>query len=282
MSNDLIQNTKITREEISNWNFAFGYCYKYRYIRQKLLDLQNDKLEEIMSDMTKLQRDNIRIMTEIEIVVNTVQYCNDLMFMAICIKKKKINDIMKMFGSLGDNDCFVHFNIIKNADIKELKKYMGYDEIDITKSYEWKYNNSCEKFRRDIIKLSEFHKNFFDIYNSYKHGLRIIPIICENGKRLIFEACKDNTMTIHEIHELWYIGSIEIMEIINNIFEKLYAPLIRKKYAEFVNFNFSDKNIICSVSSTEPPDPMRPFSKEISFSIQPWYIHKGEEQIYFY
>lgn len=221
-------------------------------------------------------------MIEIEMIINAIQYCSELAVFAISTKNKNINGMMKNLSSLSEFDIKKFYNDIENQNKKVIKKYMGYHETIISSKMEYeKYERSCDRFIKDIKKLSIFYNTYYQIYLSYKHGLRIIPIKNDNGEKLILEACKDNSMTIHKIPHMWYLEAIEVTEIINNIYEKLYIPLIRKKFSEFCGISFQDKKISKTINSTEPPDTTRNISLHTSFTF-PWVIHDGKEPNPFY
>jgi hypothetical protein len=80
---------------------------------------------------------------------------------------------------------------------------------------------------------------------------------------------------------MWCSSSIEITEIITNIFKKLYVPLIRKKVGEYLEISFGQTRAQGSVHSTDPPDPKRTIPVKLSF-ISPWWYGQGNEPIPFY
>lgn len=274
-------NTVIKRDELGNLSFAFGYISKYRYFKQKLLENEYDKLPEMLTGLITEQYENLQQMIEVEMVVNAIQYCSELGAFAIMVKQKKINNIIQQLSTLKEKSITDFYRGIQDADKNLLKMYMGYHEMEIHEDDEEKYNRSCERYKNDIVKLSKFYNSFYGLYLSYKHGLRMIPTKNENGVKLILEACKDNTFTAWTFSEMWWLDSIEVTEIINNLYEKLYMPLIRKKFADFCGFSFADKSVSITVTSTEAPDPERPISLDASFSY-PWYIHNAIEPKPFY
>jgi hypothetical protein len=266
---------------MGNFCFAFGYIAKYRYFKQKLLENEYDKLHEAIPNLRIEQYENLEQMIEIEMIINSIQYCSELGAFAISVKNKNINNIMKILSSLPEADIKIFYDNIKNPNRKVIKKYMGYHEINVSSIDDEKYDRSCDRFIKDTQRLSTFYYNYYQLYLSYKHGLRIIPIKNEKGEKLILEACKDNSMTIHVIPHMWYLEAIEVTEIINNIYEKLYMPLIRKKFGEFFDISFQDNKISKTIKSTEPPDTTRKISLNTSFCF-PWWIHDGKEPNPFY
>jgi len=268
-------------EEITNLVFASSYISEYRYYKQLLLENQHDNIQDIIPDLRSEQHENLRQMIEIEMIINAIQYCSDLGAFAISIKNKKIFEIIKGLSSLSETSIKAFYDNIGHANIKSLKKYMGYHEINIEQSDKEKYIRSCKRYQTYMLKISTFYNTFYQLYPSYKHGLRLIPIINADGRKLIFEACKDNTLKIHETPEMWWLVSIEITEIINNIFKKLYVPLIRKKVGEYLGISFGQTRAQGSVKSTDPPDPKKTIPVDLSF-ICPWWYGQGNEPIPFY
>jgi hypothetical protein len=268
----------IKEEEITNLMFASDYISEYRYYKQVLLENQHETVQDIISDLSS---ENLRQMIEIEMIINAIQYCSDLGAFAISIKNKKIFEIIKMLSSLSETSIKEFYDKIGDADIELLKNYMGYQEINIEQSDKEKYIRSCKRYQTDILKISTFYNKFYQLYLSYKHGLRLIPTINADGQKLIFEACKDNTLTIYNIPEMWWLESIEITEIINNIFKKLYVPIIRKKVGEYLGIPFGQRRVQGSVKSTDPPDPKKTIPVKLSI-ISPWWCYQGKEPIPFY
>lgn len=275
----------IKREELGNMLFAQGYSTKYRYFKQKLLENEYDTVQEVLHSLKDEQYDNLRQMIEIEMKINAVQYCSELATIAICVKNKKTDKIIQVLSSMSEtaiHEFYDNFITMNNGDIS---KYMGYHEIKIKSQDEFKkYDRSCDRFKNDIIKISKFFKTHFQLYLAYKHGLRIIPAKNDKGQKLIIEACDDNTMTLYEVPEMWYLDTIEITEIINNIYEKLYIPIFRKKLEVMANISLKDKSLQCSIQSTDPPgppDPKRPLVFSTSMKL-PWWVHDGKEPNPFY
>ena len=271
----------IKKEEITNLMFASDYISEYRYYKQVLLENQHDNIQDIISDLSSEQHENLRQMIEIEMIINAIQYCSDLGAFAISIKNKKIFEIIKMLSSLSETSIKEFYDTIGHADRELLKKYMGYQEINIEQSDKEKYIRSCKRYQTDILKISTFYNTFYQLYLSYKHGLRLIPIINADGRKSIFEACKDNTLNLYNTPEMWWLGSIEITELINNIFKKLYVPLIRKKVGGYLGISFGQTRAQGSVHSTDPPDPKRTIPVKLSFS-SPWWDAQENEPIPFY
>ncbi|UGV39817.1 hypothetical protein J7W08_06685 [Methanococcoides orientis] len=273
---------EVKRNDIGNMLFASGYISEYRYLKQVLLEKEHDDIQDVFSNLKQSQHENLRQMIEIEMIINAVQYCGELAAFAICVKNKNLLNFMKIISSLPEASIKDFFDKVMNADEKLLFRYMGYHEIDIKYEDIGRYIRSCKRYQEDILILSEFYNRWYNLYTAYKHGLRIIPSFNEkNGKKIIMEACKDNTMTIYEIPEMWWLKSIEITETIKKIYAKLYVPLIKLKLSDFLNISLDNDSISTSIESTELPDPNRPISFSSTISL-PWWIHEPRTPNPFY
>ena len=261
----------IKGKDITNLMFMLGYISEYRFQKQLLLENQHENVQDIISDLKQEQYENLRQMIEIEMIINSVQYSEELGAFAIIIKNKRIFEIIKMLSSLSEKSIKDFYDEIEHADIELLRKYMGYHEICMAGEDIARYDRSCKRYQNEILKISRFYDNHYQLYLSYKHGLRLIPAINDDGQKLIFEACKDNTLTIHKIPEMWWLKSIEITGIINNIFKKLYVPLIRKKFGEYVDIPLSE-SVHTSLEATDSPESVNTSHFQLSFAF-PWCIH---------
>ena len=92
----------IKKEEITNLMFASGYISEYRYYKQLLLENQHDTVQDIISDLSSEQHENLRQMIEIEMIINAIQYCSELGAFAISIKNKRIFEIENHLKNIWD------------------------------------------------------------------------------------------------------------------------------------------------------------------------------------
>ncbi len=269
------------RNIITNVMFANGYVAKYRYFKQKMLENNYDAIEVVINNLRPEQYDNLRQMIVVEMKVNAVQYCSELATIAICVKNKKTDKFIQILSTMAEKSIEDFYINVPNLSNSDIAKYMGYHEIEITEADIEKYDRSCLRFKNDITKISNFFRVHYPLYLPYKHGLRLIPGKTNEGANLIFEACKDNTLTIHKYPDMWELDTIEITEIIHNMHEKLYTPFFRKKIEYLFNISLKNGNITSSIQSTEPPDYTRPFSLSASYPL-PWFVHDGKEPNPFY
>ena len=270
-------STDIESSKLTNLFFIAGYFSQYRYHKQKLLENEHDNLQILITDLEPAQYDNLQIMIEIEMIVNAVQYCSEFGFFAICTKKQRY-DFIYMFPKLAEKDIGIFFEHINDANLDLIKKHMGFHEIDITEPENIKYYRSCLRYKEDVKKLSEFYLDKYPIYLSYKHGLRLMPLNNNSGKKIIMEVSHetDNSLGIHVLPDMWWLDVIEITEIINNIYNKLYIPLIRKQIGKSLGISFGVEKISKTINSTETSVRTGLPSLSIEYSL-PWWIHDGKE-----
>jgi hypothetical protein len=160
----------------------YNYFLNYRAFKEKLLWNEYINLENIIQDLTYAQYESIRQMIEVEEIVNAIQYCLDLGAIAICVDKRKIGDLGYMLSSLDEKTITDFYANIGTQKTNQIKRYMGYHDIITDKNKNYKYIRSCKKFQGIISELSKFYKLYYDLYLSYKHGLRIAPFGCKDGK----------------------------------------------------------------------------------------------------
>lgn len=267
--------------ELTNLRFALGYDYKYHFFKQKLLENQYDNIDKLIPNLSMDQYDNLRLMTEVDMIINFIQYCNQLGTIAICIKNDRILHFVNFLGGIADKSIVEFYNKIGKSSIQSIMEYMGYRYITINKEEYERYDNSCLKYKKDVERISKLYNIFFEIYKSYKHGFRIIPANDKIHGNIILEARKDDKgpYAIYPVPEIRIqTDIIESIDIINNIFEKLYVPLIIKKFEESTGTTFPTNEIIDVKLETESINK-KGIVEFFSHSI-PWFLNKKIEPFY--
>lgn len=271
--------------KIGNIIFAGAYNSDYRYFKQLILENEYEKVRDLVNNLQEYQYKSIKQMIEVEMIANTVQYCCDLAAFAIIIKNNLLNNqfisYLATFNEDKIEDKF--FKPIRTGNYDLVSKFMGYHEIVIEENDKEKYLSSFERYRTDINKISQFFKKYYHIYTSYKHGLRLVHGHDENGhKRLIVEACKDNSLNFIVLPVTWWKEAIDINKIIHEIFTKLYVPLIKIKLDQQMGFSL---NYPYTNAYVEPIDPNSPNKVKITgrleFDNNSW-INEGKDQNPFY
>lgn len=229
--------------ELTQLLLAINYFSNYRHFKESLLWNEYINLENIISNLTYGQYENIRQMIEVEEIVNAIQYCLELGAVAICVNNRKIPKLGYALANLSEESITNFYREIENKDIHQIKRYMGYHDVITDKNKNYKYVISCEKYQSIMTILSKFYFEYYDLYLSYKHGLRIATFGSNNGKFIYGITEKDNKennyypfFKIYEIPLMHGINSSLLMcDIIKNIFDKLYIPIIRKSMCEFAD-----------------------------------------------
>jgi len=274
---------KKDQAETTNLMFAINYNHYYRYYKHVLLMNNFDNIEKLVSDLSNGQYENLRQMIEIEILVNAIQYCNDLGAIAICVKKRRIKELGYMLSSIKDESITDFYKSIMNEKYKNVKKYMGYHDIDTENYKNLKYLRSCDRYIDDVSRLSKFYLFNYDLYLSHKHGLRIAPMGSKDGRSMFFYANDSGALGCYFIPEFkGVINSIEVCDIIKNIFEKLYIPLIRKTMLEFLDLDADSELPLEKSIETEGnliPNPTIRFN--VSYT-NPWWNQKNISDEHFY
>jgi hypothetical protein len=269
--------------ETTNLLFAIYYNYFYRFYKNNLLIYNYENVEKLIPDLSSSQYENLRQMIQIDIITNSIQYCNDLGAVAICVKNRNLREFGYILAKIADKSIQEFYETIADEKYKNIKKYMGYHDIDIETYINIKYLRSCDRFKEDLTRLSKFYLFNYRLYLSHKHGLRIIPMGIQNGKNLFFYANDNHTLGCYAKPEFKdVLDSIEVCDIIKNIFDKLYIPLIRKTFLEFLDFNgYSELPFKKSIDTERKLIP----NPEIRFSVSnthPWWKPKEESQEPFY
>jgi hypothetical protein len=270
------------KNSLGNLHFSLNYLSNYRYYKQIMLENEYNSVEDTIPDLTTEQYENLRMMIEIEMMVNVVQYCSEIAAFAICTKNKKRHKIIQFLSSIAEEDLKNFYSTIGNANLRTIKAYMGYNEISIDKSEEKKYWESCAKFKSTMIDIGKYYNHWYKPYTAYKHGLRLIPFINNaDGKKGIMEACKDNTMDIHMIPETWSLQATDMTIAIYNIYNKLYVPLVRYKFFESENIlmDESPKRIVKTSDEVREGEGLIPLKLQVSM---PWFSGKDKVNKPFY
>lgn len=274
--------TEISRDEITNLIFLGNYMSNYRYHKDSILNYDYKNLKEIFPDLIDEQIDNLQFLIEIEIVINIIQYCIDLATIIISLgePKKAIKKIASLHET-GSGSIEEFYQKVSLFNEKEIKELMGYNKITHNHSTQ-RIKRSCERFQEDLKKISVFYKQYYVLFTEYKHGLGFIAIREKGGRKVIMEATRNNDLDITVYHtEMWWINSIEILDIINQIFEKLYRPLIKKIVSEKFGIDFTKESEKKRIASLEEVDPTRPIKRALNFEM-PWWIHDQIEPRPFY
>lgn len=270
----------VTSTEITNLIFAGSYFSNYRYYKQEMLENDYKNLENVITGLSSSQYDNLRQMIDIEMIINAIQYSNELGAIAICTKNRNLANLGHVLAKLADESIHDFYKNVKNISIKDMRKYMGYHEIEISEAEVVRYNRSCERYREELIILAELHEHFYDLYLTYKHGLRILPAGCKEGIFRIIIYNSNGSYTYYYQPATLMLESIKITEFIKVVFDKLYIPLIRRKFFEIFGLEFNPNGFTKTIKASDIKSGEYPCTS-IEFSI-PWWTNDGTEPKPFY
>jgi hypothetical protein len=276
---------KQVKNELGSIIFAMGYISDFRYYKQMTLEKEYENIQNIICDLTTEQYESLRQMIEVEMIANAIQYCCDLGSFAVSVKHSTLAArFLSDVSTLKEdrlNDIF--FKPIKKGNYDLVSRYMGYHEIEIKENDQRKYSDSCDRYKADITKLSEFFNHWYYLYTAYKHGLRLIPVIENNThQKIILMAHKDNTWRPYVVSETWWREAIDITIIVHEMFRKLYIPLVRKKFGDRLGFSFDSPSISAQGKSKDSYDPTKEkYLDRMNFNF-PWWIHEPGELNPFY
>jgi hypothetical protein len=269
---------------------AINYFSNYRSFKESLLWNEYINLENIIQGLTYEQYESIRQMIEVEEIVNAIQYCLDLGAIAICVDKRRINKLGYMLANLTEKSITDFYVNIGKKKIDQIKRYMGYHDIITDKNKNCKYIRSCEKYQAIVSELAKFYDLYYDLYLSYKHGLRIAPFGCKNGKFIYGYTDerynKNYSFGTYEIPVLLGINrSVLVCDSIKDIFDKLYIPLIRKFACEFLDIKKEaldlDDHIIRNIKTENILVPHPTYHLSMSCT-HPWWNFKESSLEPFY
>jgi len=233
--------------------FAISYFSDYRYLKESVLWNEYINLENILPHLTYLQYESIRQMIEVEEIVNAIQYCIDLGGIAICVDKRDINRLGYKLANMAEGSVTQFYDEIGRQKMDQIKRYMGYHDIITDKNKNYKYMRSCKRYQYIVGIIAKFYADYYDLYLSYKHGLRIAPMGCNNGRYRYF-----TTMKIRDNYALreycipvleGVIRSVFVCDSIKTIFDKLYLPIIRRYFLEFISINKEEMDLKGHVTS---------------------------------
>lgn len=275
---------KLTKEEITGLHFGFGYNPYYRYYKYRILLEDLDKINDLFSEIKVEQRDDLSLMLEMELVMNAVQYCSDLAILFIASMKPP-SEYIKTVASIhdtGSGSVSEFYEKISKQPDDYFWNLVGYNRIDLTNKEIKRGERSIERFKKDIQVISEFFRDHYQLYTGYKHGMRNFVLRNEyNGKNCIFIPTRKGDFDILEVGAMWYLKSIEIVEMVHRMFTKIIEPLISWiTLAQMTDTDFQ-KEKVGTITMGKPPDSQRPDRLKIKATL-PWKIHNAERRIPLY
>jgi len=278
------------QDEASQLLLAINYFSNYRSFKESLLWNEYINLENIIHGLTYGQYESIRQMIEVEEIVNAIQYCLELGAIAICVDNRDINKLGYKLASLKEKSITEFYANIGQQKIDKIKRYMAYHDINTDKNRNPKYIRSCEKYRAIISEIAIFYDLYYDLYLSYKHGLRIAPFGCKNGKYIYGitdeRYNKNYSFCTYEIPVLLGINrSLLVCDSIKDIFNRLYIPLIRKFACDFFDIGkdalYMEDKIVRKIKTKNTLILHPTYHQSMSYT-HPWWNYKESSLEPFY
>lgn len=192
-------------------------------------------------------------------------------------------------ANLSEQSVTDFYDNIEKQKINQIKKYMGYHDIITGKNKNNKYIRSCKKYQAIISDLAQFYNLYYDLYLSYKHGLRIAPLGSKNGKYIVGITNKGLDNYTYETYEIGILQGINrsviVCDTIKDIFDKLYIPFIRKYVCEFVDIKKEaldlEAHITRKIKAEGNLIPHPTYHSSTSY-IHPWWNFKNSSLEPFY
>lgn len=79
-------------------------------------------------------------MIDIEMIINAVQYYNELGAIAICTKNRKLAKLGYWLAELRDESIHDFYKNAKSRSTKDMREYMGYHEIETSDAEKERYD----------------------------------------------------------------------------------------------------------------------------------------------
>lgn len=178
-------------------DMAFILGYNYSWIRDKLimndLMLNNyDSFLKILCEKTEVrfrneQREAFLMMLRVESITWTVKYSEDLAAISYAFGKGhfKINETLKDYRTADVKEFFKKVTI---ADYEYIQKILGYPELQRIESDQKEImGKSADVAKQYYNQVKTFYDKYNDLYNCYKHGLRLMPVMGEGDENCILK-----------------------------------------------------------------------------------------------
>jgi hypothetical protein len=151
-----------------------------------------DTFLKILFDKTKVrfrneQREAFLMMLRVESITWTVKYSEDLAAISLAFGKGhcNLNETLKDYGTREVRDFFKKVTI---AEYDYIRKILGYPELEgIESGQEEIMGKSAEVTKQHYNQVKTFYGKHNDLYNCYKHGLRLMPVMGEGDENCILK-----------------------------------------------------------------------------------------------
>ena len=215
-------------------DLAFIQGYNYSWIRDKLI--MNDLILNYFDDFLKLlrektifefrseQRDDFLMMIRAESIILTVKYSEDLASISIAFGRGhfKINETLRTYKTATIRKFFKN---VTEADYRYMQKVLGYPDLEeLEPNRRVMIEGSVERAKQYYKQIGAFYSKYCDLYNCYKHGLRLMPV--KEGKTntsiLKFPSLKTGEFEVEVIGEKEYKNATDIAGLIFTLMHVMF------------------------------------------------------------
>lgn len=240
-------NDEKKQNEISINVLNIGYFYHYRKIKHNFVKNQMEDVERQYPSLNQNQKDGIETMLKIELIVNAIQYCEDLaqIFIALLKKREKYLRILCSVHETGCGSVSEFYEKIGNQDFNYFYLLLCLNKFDLSEKDELACIDRIHILRNDLNFISIFFKKFFNLYTSYKHGLLMYPgKLRETGENVVVELGLQETSNILFVDRIPF--NIEaVILILHSIFltiieAQIINNILTKEEQKMTNF---EKNV---------------------------------------
>ena len=278
---------KVRWEELTSLQLTLGYFHRYRYLRSKMLEHDLDTVEEIFSDLRDEQQESIKCMLQVDLVVNAVLYSQDLAAILLCLDKplSKFTTMISSLHETGSGSIKEFYEKLFERQFDFFWKIMKYDELKLhDKPEQEKYERSCNRFRKDMLKVSKFFLQWYNLFSAYKHGLNVVPVReTKTARDVLMLGNPDGTFDMFIVSPSWYLGYIEVVEIVHNVFNRLIEPIMWKLLANVAKVDLKGEETITKLLTSDLSEEEKKRRKKFTFNIvYPWRIREAQEPKPFY
>lgn len=139
-----------------------------------------DFLSELYPSMPPHEREKVRQILTLEILVKFCQLAENFAAFAIAFKKRYLNEMEEITGiykAIADYDVgqvMDFYKHIKNRDLDYIAWFMGYPPLSLQQATTRQFVEMyCRNVQRDAMEIAELYENLRLLYDSYKHGYRV-------------------------------------------------------------------------------------------------------------
>jgi hypothetical protein len=234
-------------------DMAFISGYNYSWIQEKIL--MQDVIINHFSDFLKILsektpvkfredgKEDFLMMLRVDSITTTVKYCEDLAAISSAFGKGhfEINDTLKRYKV---SDVKQFFDKISSANTDYLQKVLAYGDVEgRCVDHKEEFLTSYSRARQYYAETKKFYNSNLDLYNCYKHGLRLMPVIADEAtpflmkfptlknKEFEFEGFSNDEIKAEYKKALRICGIIvTLLQVIFKNHKEWYSPEHKSSY----------------------------------------------------